>query len=255
MDALPIIIASWESIRKEKEPIEPRQDLTLAENFLYMMTGEMPDGDKVRALNTYFVLLAEQGMNASTFSSRVTTSTNSDIYSAVTTAIGTLKGGSHGGANQAAMEQFIEIGSVDNVESWFNEAMASNRRLMGIGHRVYKVEDPRATVLRRQADILSRDDEGRKWYDIAVALETRARSDKFFIERNLFVNVDYYSAIVLKQIGIPVDQFVCMFAISRIAGWCAHIMEQSANNRLIRPRGNYVGPIGLKWIPLAERTG
>lgn len=253
VDALPIIIASWERIRTGKDPIEPRSDLTIAENFLYMLTGEMPQETQISALNSYLVLLAEQGLNASTFSARVTASTSSDLYSAVTTAIGTLKGPAHGGANQAAMEQFLEIGSLDNVKPWFEDAVLSGKRLMGIGHRVYKVEDPRAKILRRQADELTAGTEGRKWFEIAVLLEQLSRQHEFFIQRNLFVNVDYYSAIVLYQLGIPVDQFVSLFAMSRIAGWCANIMEQVSNNRLIRPRGNYVGLENQKWIPIQYR--
>lgn len=252
--SMPTIVAAWERIRNGKSPVDPRDDLGHSANFLYMMKGEMPTDTQVDAVDTYLILLADHGMNASTFSARVTTSTLADIYSAVTTAIGTLKGAAHGGANQRAMEQFQEIGDPDNVDAWFEQARAEGRRIMGIGHRVYKVEDPRAKILRERARALSeQDEEGRKWFEIARRLEERARSDPYFIERNLYANVDYYSAIILQQVGIPVDQFTALFAMSRIAGWAGHIMEQWADNRLIRPRGEYIGPVDQPWVPIDER--
>ncbi|HEC24079.1 MAG TPA: citrate synthase [Chloroflexi bacterium] len=250
---MPTIVAAWERIRNDEEPIAPRDDLTLATNFLYMLKGTEPTETETDAVNTYLVLLADHGMNASTFSARVTTSTLSDIYSAITTAIGTLKGPAHGGANQKAMEQFMEIGSPDNVDAWFEQAMENKRRIMGIGHRVYKTEDPRATILRERSKALAESSGDRTWYEIAWRLEQRARSHEFFIERNLFANVDYYSAIVLYQVGIPVDLFTPLFAMSRVAGWSAHVMEQWADNRLIRPRAEYVGPEDLAWVPIEER--
>ncbi len=252
--AMPTIVAAWERIRNGKEPVAPRADLDHAANFLYMMTGEEPDETAVNAVDTYLILLADHGMNASTFSARVTTSTLSDVYSAITTALGTLKGPAHGGANQKAMEQFQEIGEPENVDSWFDEAQAEGRRIMGIGHRVYKTEDPRATILRERAKKLSEMGDSGKWYEIACRLEECARADDFFIERSLYANVDYYSAVVLYQAGIPVDQFTCLFAMSRIAGWMAHVIEQWADNRLIRPRAEYVGPVDLEWTLIEDRT-
>lgn len=251
---MPTIVAAWERIRSGKEPVAPRSDLSHAANFLYMMKGTEPTDTEVDAVDSYLILLADHGMNASTFSARVTTSTLADIYSAITTAIGTLKGPAHGGANQKAMEQFVEIGSPDNVDNWFDKAQEEGRRIMGIGHRVYKAEDPRGTILRQRAEALSKqDEEGNKWYTIAYNLEQRARADEFFIERNLYANVDYYSAIVLRQVGIPMDQFTSLFAMSRIAGWTAHVIEQWADNRLIRPRAEYTGPVDLEWVALDER--
>ncbi len=250
--AMPTIVAAWERIRHGAEPLAPRKDLWLAENFLYMLKGQEPTLAESKAIDSFLVLLADHGMNASTFSARVTTSTLSDMYSAITTAIGTLKGSAHGGANQRAMEQFIEIGSPDNVDAWFDKAMAEGKRIMGIGHRVYKAEDPRAKFLRSAAKELATG-EAKAWYEIAYRLEQRARSHEYFIERNLHANVDYYSAIVLYQVGIPVDQFTPLFAMSRIAGWSAHIFEQWADNRLIRPRGEYIGPVGLEWVPIEKR--
>jgi len=250
---LPTIVAAWERIRNDKEPIAPRSDLGHAANFLYMMRGAEPTPTEVDAVDTYLVLLADHGMNASTFSARVTTSTLADVYSAVTTAIGTLKGPAHGGANQKAMEQFLAIGSPENVEAWFEHAMANDIRIMGIGHRVYKVEDPRARILRERAKALAESSGDSTWFEIAWRLEQKARNHPYFIERNLYANVDYYSAVVLYQVGIPVDQFTALFAISRVAGWTAHIMEQWADNRLIRPRGEYIGPRDLEWVPIEER--
>jgi citrate synthase len=241
--AMPTIVAAWERIRNGKEPVEPRADLGHAANFLYMMTGEEPGETAVNAINTYLILLADHGMNASTFSARVTTSTLADVYSAITTALGTLKGPAHGGANQKAMEQFQEIGELGNVDSWFRKAREAGRRIMGIGHRVYKTQDPRAAVLLMRAEAMSATGDGGRWYEIARALDERARSDPYFIERSLYANVDYYSAVILQEAGIPVDQFTCVFAMSRVAGWMAHVMEQWADNRLIRPRAEYTGPV------------
>jgi citrate synthase len=251
---IPVIVAAWERKRNGKDVVAPRDDLNLATNFLYMLKGTEPNEAEVNAVDTYLVLLADHGLNASTFSARVTTSTLSDMYSAVTTAIGTLKGPAHGGANQAAMEQFMEIGSPANVDAWFDNAMETKRRIMGIGHRVYKTEDPRATILRERSKALSESSGDSQWHDIAWNLEQRARGHEYFIERNLYANVDYYSAIVLYQTGIPVDQFTALFTMSRVAGWTAHIIEQWADNRLIRPRAEYVGPEDQPWVPIAERS-
>ena len=250
---MPTIIAAWERVRNSKEPVAPRADLGHAANFLYMLSGQEPSREAVDAVDSYLILLADHGMNASTFSARVTTSTLADIYSAVTTALGTLKGPAHGGANQKAMEQFQEVGDPSNVDSWFDEALQSGKRIMGIGHRVYKAEDPRAAILRERAAALRGQGDASKWYDIARGIEERARAHEYFIERDLYANVDYYSAIVLQQVGLPVDQFTALFAMSRIAGWSAHIMEQWADNRLIRPRGEYVGPVDQAWVPMDER--
>ena len=253
---MPTLVAAWERIRNGKEPVAPRSDLGLAANFLYMMTGEEPSKTAVDAIDSFLILLADHGMNASTFSARVTTGTLADVYSAVTTAIGTLKGPAHGGANQKAMEQFQSIGSPDNVKAWFDESMAIDRRIMGIGHRVYKAEDPRATILRQRSKALAEEVGGEisDWFQVAYQLEQLARAHEYFQERNLYANVDYYSAIVLYQAGIPVDQFTPLFAMSRVAGWSAHIMEQWADNRLIRPRAEYIGPEDLEWVPIDQRS-
>ncbi len=245
--------AAWERIREGMEPIQPREDYNLAQNFVYMLKGEEPDETTWRAINVYLVLLAEHGMNASTFTSRVVTATISDMHSAITAAISALKGPAHGGANTAAMNQFLDIGEPDNVENWFQTNIKDGHgRIMGIGHRVYKAPDPRGSILKEQARALAEGSGNTKWFEIAENLEQRARQDDFFIERNLFPNVDYYSAIVLYTLGIPVDSFTPLFAMSRIAGWTAHVIEQMGG-RLIRPKSNYVGPMDLEYVPVAER--
>jgi citrate synthase len=249
---IPTIIAAIDRSRKGLESLGPRNDLNHAANFLYMLHGRKPSDVEARAMNLYLVLLADHGFNASTFSARVTAATGSDIYSAVTSAIGTLKGPAHGGATEAAMNQLFEIGDVENVEAWFAEATAQKRRVMGIGHRVYKVEDPRARHLRQVAGELGEQTDP-KWFQIAQKLEQVARQDSYFIERNLYPNVDFYTAPMLYSLGIEPDLFTTMFAMSRVVGWTGHLLEQYADNRLIRPRSEYIGPMDLTWIPADER--
>ncbi|HRF95211.1 MAG TPA: citrate/2-methylcitrate synthase [Aggregatilineales bacterium] len=241
------ITAAWDRIRKGLEPVAPRIDLNLSENFVYMLTGKQPDPTVAAAFNVYMVLLAEHGMNASTFASRVTTATGSDMYSAVVSAIGTLKGPSHGGANAEAMHMFMEIDNVENVEKWFtHEVKTGNRRIMGIGHRIYKSLDPRAQVLKEHAVALCKATGNTRWLDIAVKLADVALADEYFISRKLYPNVDYYSAILLYSLDLEIDMFTPLFAMSRIAGWTANIIDQMGG-RLIRPDANYVGPLGLKY--------
>lgn len=247
------ICAAWIRIVKGAEPVAPRADLAVAENFIYMMTGAEPDATACAAVNVYLVLLAEHGMNASTFTTRVVTATGSDMHSAIVAGIGALKGPAHGGANSAAMNMFLEIGAVENVQPWFEKYIKSGqRRIMGIGHRVYKSNDPRAGILRRHAKALAENSGKRLWYDIAVKLAETARADDYFIARDLYPNVDYYSAIVLYTLDLDVDMFTPLFAMSRIAGWSAHVIAQMGG-RLIRPKANYNGPRGCKWAPIDER--
>lgn len=248
------ICAAWDRIRKGKEPVAPRSDLTLAQNFIYMLTGEEPDQVASDAINTYLVLLAEHSMNASTFTSRVVTATGADLHSAIVAAIAALKGPSHGGANAAAMRVFLEIGEEDAVDGWFQrEIKEKGGRIMGIGHRVYKAHDPRAAILQQHSKALAESSGNTKWFNIAQRLADLALADDYFIERKLFPNVDYYSAILLYTIDLDVDMFTPLFAMSRIAGWSAHVLEQLANNRLIRPDVNYIGAEGLSWTPIEER--
>jgi citrate synthase len=251
---IPTIIAAWGRIREGKEPIAPRDDLGLAANFLWMLHGEEPGKAEVAALNVYLVLLADHGMNASTFTSRVVTSTEGDMYSAIVAAIGSLKGPKHGGANEAAMRMFREVAEAPSVREWFEtEVKGKGRRIMGIGHRVYKAPDPRAAILKAHANAICGEKEKCVLLDVAEQLEELAMADPYFIERKLYANVDYYSAIVLDAIGIETDMMTPLFAMSRIAGWSAHIIEQWNDNRLIRPRGNYVGPVDLPWTPIEDR--
>lgn len=250
---LPTVVASFDRLRRDRPPIEPRTDLGHAANLLYMLSGEEPNPTSARALETYFVLLADHGMNASTFSARVTASTLGDVYSAVVTALGTLKGPLHGGASQKAMEQLLEIGSLDNVDEWFDRKMAAKDRLFGFGHRVYKAEDPRATILRQMARDVAHRTGHTQWYDMSVRLEERVRAHPYFRERRIYANVDFYTAPLLWALDIPLDLFIPMFAIARIAGWTAHLLEQQRNNRLIRPRAYYIGPRNLEWSDMGER--
>ncbi len=245
--------AAWDRIRKGHEPIAPRADLNLSENFVYMLTGKDPDPTVAAAFNVYMVLLAEHGMNASTFAARVITATGADMHSAIVGAIGALKGPSHGGANAEAMEQFLEIGEVENVKPWFEKYIKSGeRRIMGIGHRIYKALDPRAQILREHAKRLAEASNNTKWFQIADDLANLARADQYFIERKLYPNVDYYSAIVLYTLELDIDMFTPLFAMSRIVGWTANVIDQMSG-RLIRPDANYVGPMGLKWVPVDQR--
>jgi len=247
------ICAAWVRICAGNDPVSPRHDLTLAENFVYMMTGEKPDPVAAQAVNVYLVLLAEHGMNASTFTSRVVTATGSDMHSAVVAAIGALKGPSHGGANAEAMKMFLSIGDPDKVEQWFNDHVKNgSERIMGIGHRVYKAIDPRASILQAHAGRLAQSSGNTTWYDIARKLADTARQDDYFIERKLFPNVDYYSAIVLYTLELDIDMFTPLFVMSRMAGWTAHIVDQMGG-RLIRPKGTYVGPQDLTWTPIDQR--
>jgi citrate synthase len=249
---MPTIIAAIDRNRKGLEPLGPRTDLNHAANFLYMLHGREPSEIEARAMNLDLVLLADHGFNASTFSARVTAATSSDMYSAVTSAIGTLKGPAHGGATEAAMQQLFDIGGVDNVEAWFEEARAQGRRVMGIGHRVYKAEDPRARHLRQTASELAEQSDP-KWFQIAQKLEGVTRQDSYFIERDLYPNVDFYTAPMLYALGIEPDLFTTMFTMSRVVGWTGHLLEQYADNRLIRPRSEYIGPMDLQWVPIDER--
>jgi citrate synthase len=192
-------------------------------------------------------------MNASTFSARVTASTLGDVYSSVVTALGTLKGPLHGGASQASMEQLLEIGSPRYVDEWFEKRMARKERIFGFGHRVYKVEDPRARILRGMARTVAERSGNTQWYEIAARLEERVLAHPYFKERRLSTNVDYYTGPLLYALDIPLDLFIPMFAVSRIAGWTSHVLEQQQNNRLIRPRAVYSGPTDVLWNEMTDR--
>ena len=244
----PTIVAAYDRLRDGKEPIAPRDDLGHAANFLYMLTGEEPNEEIARMLDVCLVLHAEHGFNASTFAGRVTAAPLSDMYSAVCSAIGTLKGPLHGGANTAVMQTLLEIGSADKVESFLDGALARKEKIMGFGHRVYKVVDPRATILREFSQRTAEISGEPKWFEMSVRLEGLMKERK-----GIDMNVDFYSASTYYSMGIKPDLFTTVLAISRISGWIAHILEQLANNRLIRPRSNWVGPDSRGYVSMEGR--
>ncbi len=231
------IVAAADRIRNGQEPVSPDPGLSHAANFVYMLTGNKPDATAERALDVALILHADHEFNASTFAARVTIATLTDIHSAITSAIGTLKGPLHGGANQDVMRILIEIGETERAETYIKEALARKQKISGFGHRVYRTEDPRATHLRRMSRDLSESSGTRKWFETSRVIEEVVKREK-----NINANVDFYSATVYYNLGIPVDLFTPLFAVSRISGWTAHVLEQLDNNRLIRPRAEYTGP-------------
>lgn len=245
----PTIVAAHARLAAGQAPIAPRADLSLAANFLYMVHGRDPDPIAARALDTYWVTVIDHGMNASTFAARVIASTRSDMTSAVTGAIGALKGPLHGGAPGPVLDMLVDIGSADNAERWLKKELEAGRRIMGFGHRVYKVRDPRAEVLSKMAEEMAGAQlEDRKLFDLARAVEQTALRvlDEHKPGRNLRTNVEFYTALVLQSLGLQPKGFVAMFACGRVAGWCAHVIEQHAEDHLIRPQSQYIGPKGLK---------
>jgi len=242
-------ICAHHRIRTGKEPVPPSKDLSHAANFLYMLTGERPSAVNAKAFDASLTLYAEHELNASTFTARVIAATLSDMHSAVAGGVGALKGTLHGGAGEAVMRTLLEIGEVRDVEAFVEKALAAKRRLMGFGHRVYKAGDPRAAILRGMAEQACRQSSQPKWYDMAVRLHERVNAAK-----GLIPNVDFYSAPLFYSLGIPVDLFTPVIAAGRIAGWTANLIEQYDDNRLIRPRAEYVGPARQPWIPVEKRT-
>ena len=245
---IPIITAYFHRAREGKSLLNPDPTLSEAANFLYLINGEKPNEEQIKTMDMCYVLHADHGMNASTFSARVTIATLSDMYSAITTAIGTLKGPLHGGANEGVIKMLREIGSLEKVQGYVEDCLAQKKKIMGIGHRVYKVLDPRAPHLKRMAQILSAKLGEPKW------IQMSERIAELMLERKgLHANVDFYSATVYYSLGIPTDLFTPIFAIARTAGWTAHVLEQLADNRLIRPQSIYTGPVGLKVTPIEQR--
>jgi citrate synthase len=248
------ILAAWDRIRRGLEPIEPRTDLSHAANFLYMRTGKVPADIEEDAIDTYLVLLADHSFNASTFSARVTASTRADIYASVTSALATLTGDLHGGAASATYTNLVEIAAPEKAERFVHDEITKGNRIMGMGHREYRVRDPRAKHLEAIAQDLSKHS-GSKWYPIARELENQ--SQRILAEekpdRKIYANVDFYTAPVLADLGIPGDEFTCLFACGRIAGWSAHILEQLHDNRLIRPQATYSGPPPGPFVPIGSR--
>ena len=245
---IPVITAYFHRARQGLSLVAPDPTLGEAANFLYMVDGVKPSAEKENTIDLCYVLHADHGMNASTFSARVTIATLSDMYSAITTAIGTLKGPLHGGANEGVIKMLQEIGSLDKVDHFVEESLAQKRKIMGIGHRVYKVLDPRAPHLKRMALVLSAKLGDPKWIQMSERI-----AELMLAKKNLHANVDFYSATVYFSLGIPTDLFTPIFAIARTSGWTAHVLEQLADNRLIRPQSLYTGPVGLKVTPVAQR--
>lgn len=247
---IPIITAYFHRIRQGKSLLDPDPSLGEAANFLYLIDGEKPSAEKESTMDLCYVLHADHGMNASTFAARVTIATLSDMYSAITSAIGTLKGPLHGGANEGVIKMLREIGTLEKVDSYIADSLAQKKKIMGIGHRVYKTLDPRAPHLKRMAQILSAKLGEPKWIQMSERI-----AEIMLREKNLNANVDFYSATVYYSLGIPTDLFTPIFAIARTAGWTAHVLEQLANNRLIRPQSIYTGPVGLAVLPIDQRDG
>jgi citrate synthase len=245
---IPVITAYFHRARQGLAIVPPDPTLGEAANFLYMIDGVKPSAEKVSTMDMCYVLHADHGMNASTFSARVTIATQSDMYSAITSAIGTLKGPLHGGANEGVIKMLTAIGSLEAVDEYVAERLRQKQKIMGIGHRVYKVLDPRAPHLKRMAQLLSAKLGDPKWIQMSDRI-----AEIMLHEKKLHANVDFYSATVYYSLGIPTDLFTPLFAIARTSGWTAHVLEQLADNRLIRPQSVYTGTEGLKVTPISER--
>jgi citrate synthase len=245
---LPTIVAAFARIRQGLEPLTPLPESTVAAQFLYLLTGEQPTETAVKALDKALVLHADHELNASTFAARVTVATLSDMYSGVTAAIGALRGPLHGGANEAVMEMLEEIGSVERVDEYIHTKLRQKAKIMGFGHRVYKDGDPRAKHLQHMSRELGLLTGNTQWYEMSVRIEQLVTGEK-----GLKPNVDFYSASTYTSLAIPRDLFTPIFAISRVSGWTAHILEQYANNRLIRPRAQYTGKTQQHVTPIASR--
>jgi citrate synthase len=246
---LPTIVASYERIRKGKTPIKPDPRLGHAPNFLYGLWGKKPDEQSRAAFDTLSILYADHEMNASTFAAVVATSTLADLGGAVTSAIATLAGPLHGGSNQRVMEMLEEIGTKDKVEGWIDSELAAGRKIMGFGHRIYRTYDPRGRILKTIAEKIAEERGNRKWFDIAVEVE-KVVMDK----RKLWPNIEFWAAVVLNALGVPKDVMPAVFACNRVSGWIAHIYEQYADNRLIRPLTEYVGPAQVPYVPIDQRS-
>ena len=245
---LPVLVAAIDRIRNGQDPVAPKPELNIATNFLYMLKGEMPPEREARIFDAALVLHADHELNASTFTGRVVAATLADMYGAITAAIAALSGPLHGGANTNVMKMLLEIGSVDKAEEWITDALAKKKKIMGFGHRVYRTEDPRATHLREFSKEMGETHGDSHWFEISRKLEEVMQREK-----GLYPNVDFYSGSTYYMMGISLDLFTPIFAVSRISGWTGHILEQYANNRLIRPRAEYTGPRDVAYVPIGER--
>jgi citrate synthase len=248
-ERIPLLVAAHERLREGLEPVMPISGQGIAFNFLYALHGREPNPDIARAFDVALILHADHELNASTFAARVTAATMSDIYSSVTSAVGALKGPLHGGANTEVVKMLREIGSPEKAEEYVLKRLAAKFKIPGFGHRVYRCEDPRVGVLRKYAKAISRQQGDTTFYDITRAVEKTMQDHS-----KVFANVDLYTASLYHAMEIPAELFTPIFAISRIVGWTAHILEQWTNNRLIRPRAEYIGPADLKYVPIENRT-
>ena len=244
----PTIVAAIGRIMQGEKAIPPQHGLNVAQNFLYMLTGKEADARSAHLFDLCLIMHADHELNASTFSARVTAGTLSDIYSAVTSAVGTLKGPLHGGANEQVMRMLLEIGEVANAEAWIKDALANKKKIMGFGHRVYRTEDPRATHLRQFSEEVGKKAGDTRWYEMSRIVERVVLQEK-----GLYPNVDFFSASTYYMMGLPIPLFTPIFALSRVSGWTAHVLEQYRNNRLIRPRAEYTGPERRDYVPIADR--
>lgn len=242
------LVAAIDRIRNGKDPIDPIPDANIATNFLYMLKGDQPSAHDAKLFDVCLILHADHELNASTFTARVVAGTLASVYASVVAAIGALSGPLHGGANTNVMKTLLEIGEVENVENFVKRALAEKRKMMGFGHAVYKTEDPRATHLRQFSKEMGERAGNTKWYDMSRKVE-----EVMMREKGLYPNVDFFSASTYYMMGIPLDLYTPIFAVSRITGWTAHVLEQYADNKLIRPRADYIGPRNVEYVSIEQR--
>lgn len=245
---MPSIVTAFEAIRNNREILEPKEGKSIAWNFMYTLKGTEPSPELVKVFDTCLILHADHELNCSAFATRVTTSSLSDLHSAMVSAIGALKGPLHGGANEQVMVMLAQIGTMEKAQQFVKDALAAKEKVMGIGHRVYKDGDPRAAILRKFSEKLTKEIGKPELYQMSVLID-----DTMQKEKGLMPNVDFYSATVYHSMGIPTDIFTPIFAVSRVAGWIAHAMEQYEKNRIYRPRGEWIGKEGLTWKPVEQR--
>ena len=242
------LVTAFARVREGKEPLKPNSDLSYAGNFLYMLKGELPTDIEEEAFNKALILHADHELNASAFTARCAVSSLSDMYSGIVAAVGSLKGPLHGGANERVMAMLSEVGSLDNVDNYLDKKIANKEKIMGFGHRVYKEGDPRAKYLREMSRKITEETGQSELYEMSLAIEKRMKEEK-----GLIPNVDFFSASVYHSMDIPHDLFTPIFAVSRTSGWIAHILEQYRDNRIMRPRANYIGETNRKYVPIEER--
>jgi citrate synthase len=247
------LVAAIDRVRNGQEPLAPKAELGHAANFLYLLTGQVPKEIVARALDIALILHADHEYNASTFAARVTAGTLADIYGAVTSAIAALSGPLHGGANEEVMKMLLEVETPEKAEAYVESKLAAGEKIMGIGHAVYRTEDPRATHLRRMSEEVGKALGTTRWFDLSHRIEERVIAEMNRRNKAIRANVDFYSASTYYMMGIPIDLYTPIFAISRISGWIAHILEQYEHNKLIRPRSEYIGPVDQTWVPVEQR--